>query len=490
MMLLQLSNIFSEIVFLRTPYLHCEMIELTKPDIILTGNSERYLSHVNSDNEAPAFQIYSYTHNATTKPSQEFIDAYRAITSPKAKNSRDFIEKLSQPPKNKAFIVGPSHAVRWKQHVKNGTLDFPKSIDNLVGFGGAPIWSKQLFDLAHQKSIDDNKLLLMVGDFRFGNEICLSANKNSSDILTNGYVGISAQAINEANDSYMHDRSVKALELWNKTFSKNIKFIFWDLLCRQIQDRLCGRHVINKTYKHPHWNLESLQRLIPDEKLIDLSPLAHTPMHEAVRLFIDSSSHPSQIGYQFITNCFIHGMKAIAAFDKAVTDVEQVIFTTAKDALKRKGKPIILCGRSVWIDTLVRYLGAAGVRRLETLGISLVPFNSQIGNPIRSASDIPASGTAELIYISENGVASDLPELIQNQLSSLGYTLTAKNCIAWESSCIELIKKRNETPRCISDQPFVNNTIKHTLELNDADVELGPFGYPSMTGIIRLLTTI
>lgn len=488
MMLLQLSNVFSEIVFLRTPFFHCEMIELIKPDIILTGNAERYLSHVNSDDDAPAFQIYSYTHNTATKPSQDFIDAFRAITSPKAKTSKEFIEKLSQPLSKDTLIVGPSHAVRWKQHVKNRVLDAPKSIDNLVGFGGAPIWSKQLFELVRQKSIDGSKFLLMVGDFRFGNGICLTPNKNNSELFTNGYAGINPEALSEENDCYMLEKSLKALELWNKTFSNNIRFLFWDLLCRQIQDRLCGRHVANKIYKHPHWNLESLQRSLPSENLIDLSPITHLPMHEAVRLFIDSSSHPSQIGYHFITNCFVYGMKAIPAFEKAVNNVEEVIFATAKDAIKRKGRPIILVGRSVWIDTFVRYLGSAGVERLARFGMSLVPFNSQLGHPIRSVMDIPINGTAQLIFVSENGVVADLPELVQNGLSSRCYKITATNSIAWELSCIELIKKRNETPRCLSGQTFVNNTSKRTLELNDADVELGPFGYPSMTGIIRLLT--
>jgi hypothetical protein len=490
LMLTHFSKVFSEIVFLRTPYLHVEMVQLVKPDIILTGNSERYLADVSPDSNAPAFQMYSYTHNSATKPSATFISAFRAVTSPTATNSKKYFDQIFNEYPQPKMIVGPSHIVRWGEHIKANLLDRPASVKDLVGYGGAPVWSKKLFDIAVNSAQPDRKLLLMVGDFRFGNEVCLKPSPDAFPVLISGFSGINARAISAANDAFMLKKATQALEIWNNTFNNNIRFLFWDLFCRQVQDRLAGRYISEKKYLHPSWNLVPLQSMLPRNRVIDLAPLLNLPMHEAMRLFIDSSSHPSYIGYLFITNCFSHESNAITAYNKACFDVEKTIFSSISALIEKKQAPVTLLGRSVWIDTLLRYLGPSGWEKARTLGLTIAPMNGQIGYSLNIHQIIQNTGNSELFFISENGCLSDLPNLDRSLLPETIALDEGINTLAWEASCAEVITQRNETPRSLHGAPIAKNARNQISDLSNADVELGPFGYPTISGIVKVLNHI
>lgn len=490
LMLKQFSKIFKEVIFLRTPYLHNEMIELIIPDIILTGNSERYLAEVASDLDAPAFQLYAYTHNAVSKPSFIFINSFGAVTSPNAAASKIFIKNIFDDLSQPKIIAGPSHMVRWGQHLKNGLVDRPSSVADLVGFGGAPIWSKKLIDSVENLTSIDTKILLMVGDFRFGNEICLHSSRETLPLFSSGFSGISSNAITQENDVFMLEKCKKALDVWNGKFNNKIHFIFWDLFCRQVQDRLAGRHISNKKYLHPNWNLAPIQALVPADKLIDLTPLLTLPMHEAVRLFIDGSSHPSHIGYLFIINSFIYGSDTVTAYNKAVYDVEKMIFSTVDLMLERRSTPVTICGRSVWLDTLIRYLGSSGVDILAEKGLTLVPFNSQIGHINNNSIEKLTQANSELYFVSEHGLISDVPSAYEPTFRDMEWVPTPKNSFAWESSCASIISKRNEKPHSLFGQLNPESAQVPLLDLSDADVELGPYGYPTISGILKFLNQI
>ncbi|AHI98204.1 hypothetical protein ACEV9E_10650 [Vibrio parahaemolyticus] len=53
-----LSLVYKRVIFCRTRYFHKEVFDNINPDIVLTGNAERYLSHVNSDDRAALFNCY------------------------------------------------------------------------------------------------------------------------------------------------------------------------------------------------------------------------------------------------------------------------------------------------------------------------------------------------------------------------------------------------------------------------------------------------
>ncbi|WP_020412110.1 hypothetical protein [Microbulbifer variabilis] len=86
-MLSILAYYFNEILFLRTPYFHTEMYNLYRPDVVFTGNVERYLSKVTCDNEARPFFMYRYAKSSEDygNETKGFSDIYGSLLS--AKNS-------------------------------------------------------------------------------------------------------------------------------------------------------------------------------------------------------------------------------------------------------------------------------------------------------------------------------------------------------------------------------------------------------------------
>nr|GFC78604.1 hypothetical protein [Tanacetum cinerariifolium] len=241
-----------------------------------------------------------------------------------------------------------------------------------------------------------------------------------------------------------------------------------------------------KKYEHPNWNLAPLQSTLPAEQVIDVAPLLRLPMHEVMRLFIDGSSHPSYIGYQFILNCFVYGSSAMTAYNKAVHDVETLIFNAVKNLIKRKNAPLIMCGQSVWLDTLMRYLGPSGTVKAQSLGLALIPFNPQLGYSTGAVESLLGENV-ETVIITDNGALSDLPARFQTLINDGQLTRPASSHVAWEASCQEIIRARNETPRSLHGTLMAVSSSARRVEVSDADVELGPFAYPTISGIIKLL---
>lgn len=77
---------FQEIIFVRTPFLYEELIDLISPDIILTGNAERYCCGIPNDFDSGNFFYYKkYLENYN--PSNDFVKAFTSILSFKYKNN-------------------------------------------------------------------------------------------------------------------------------------------------------------------------------------------------------------------------------------------------------------------------------------------------------------------------------------------------------------------------------------------------------------------
>jgi hypothetical protein len=55
-----LSHCAQEIMFLRTPYLHMELVNSAKPDLVITQNAERYLPSTLPDAERPVFFLMPF----------------------------------------------------------------------------------------------------------------------------------------------------------------------------------------------------------------------------------------------------------------------------------------------------------------------------------------------------------------------------------------------------------------------------------------------
>jgi hypothetical protein len=478
------SRVFQQTVFLRSPFLHPEMIEFIKPNYLLTGNAERYLANVTSDNNASPFFLYSLFNCSGNKEDRSFLNTYRSILTPELESSKSFTNKLLSSTSSDKLIVGPSHIVRWKNHRRHGLLDTPCDEGAFVGFGGAPIWSKRLFESAVSLAKPEQEILYMVPDFRFGNSVAVGMSELPAGAFLDGHSGIDSKALTLNNDRLMYQLCMKALPHWRNKFPNTIRFCFWDLLCRQIQDRLLKKHVSTKKYVHPVWNLKEIQDAYPTENVIDLTPLLGEPMHELNCLYIDSSSHPSQIGYKTIENCFIHKMDALSAYTKARNDVSSQIIE-ASQRLILTNKPFkLLTGSSVWLDTLARYLGQKGIQTLIHAGICIKPSHTPPAYPVELAEEFIAAGDHDIIYISENGVSAD------HSVASPHRATNHVKFIAWEASCDHVIRSRNERPQSVYGNIISPTHALGILVLNDEDVELGPFGYPTINGLLKVLSNI
>lgn len=97
LMLRHLSGIFTRVICLRTRFYHREMVELIEPDIIFTGNAERYLSRVYSDENALPFALYRASRGVAEPFEPDFLEAWRSVSSPRAAQSRAFLASRGVP---------------------------------------------------------------------------------------------------------------------------------------------------------------------------------------------------------------------------------------------------------------------------------------------------------------------------------------------------------------------------------------------------------
>ena len=94
-MLPHLSAVFSRVILLRTRFMHSEMLALIKPDVVFTGNAERYLADVAPDSEAFGFELYSELRQMTSlREDAAFLAAWRAVTSPRSAFAHDYFAGL------------------------------------------------------------------------------------------------------------------------------------------------------------------------------------------------------------------------------------------------------------------------------------------------------------------------------------------------------------------------------------------------------------
>lgn len=381
----------------------------------------------------------------------------------------------------KTLIVGPSHVVRWRNMLsfkEDGRA--PQEL-HFIGFGGAPVWSakNRAETMAVVNSYD--RIVLLVGDFRFGNSICLSSVR-PSEIFVDSPPGIVHAAISRENDEWLYNRSKKAIQAWCEDIPNKLTILFWDLLCRQIKDRLEGRHINGRSYRHPTWNLESTLAHF-SASAYDLRPILAEPMHEAMKLFIDDSVHPSQIGYEFMTNLIFGGYVAGQAFHLARSDVTNQIIKQVLDC--RRGRPgsILLTGRSVFINTLARYFGPGGLPDLARKGIDVVLLDKQLGHPPPDPRRVyEVTEEKKLCIITRSGANEEVSSVFPGNTVQLLGSKRKPLHIIWEASCADVITSRGEVPTVI----FRGNECGHNALsglVRSEHVELGRDAQPTFLGL-------
>ena len=93
-MIAPLAFLFREVVFLRTPYLHAEMVQQIKPHLLVTSNVERYLSHVLPDGDRASFFLMNALGRGT--PAQRnSAEVFSAMLGAETAVHRKFLDKLA-----------------------------------------------------------------------------------------------------------------------------------------------------------------------------------------------------------------------------------------------------------------------------------------------------------------------------------------------------------------------------------------------------------
>jgi hypothetical protein len=90
-----LSLFFSEILFIRSPYMHFEIVDAFKPSHMLSANAERYLTGTPSDKGAPLALLMASLEGKTMDPTPQYYEALDAALQPGSIRSRVFWSKFS-----------------------------------------------------------------------------------------------------------------------------------------------------------------------------------------------------------------------------------------------------------------------------------------------------------------------------------------------------------------------------------------------------------
>jgi hypothetical protein len=388
------------------------------------------------------------------------------------------------------FVIGPSHAIRWKRHVRDGVVRCDLPPEAILGLGGAPIWSRRLFEAARRHVAKGGAVGVMVGDFRFGNAIALAPEQEAGALFQDGFLAIDAGALTPEIDRRMQARGLAAVRSWQDSFGAKVRFIFWDLFGRQVFGRLAGRHIGGGRYQHPVFDYSQTVAQFPEADIVDLSPLLRQPTREVRRLFIDQGCHPSQIGYIFLNEALLKGRDVATAYREAVTEVETGLFALARRVSGARGGPVLITGRSIWLITLANYMGRTGMVRLAHEGLVLAPLVPVRGQPgiAQILQEVPLERCARVV-LSAGG--RDLSAPLARAFGTPVSFWRDLPHVDWETATSPAITARGETPRhplARGTEPQAETVI--TPDLAAHMVEQGPPGMPSWTGLVHLLEQI
>lgn len=232
------------------------------------------------------------------------------------------------------LIVGPSHVVRWENGVDNKTL---KGLNNTsyYGFGGLPIWDEELLKYIEGNQDRFDEIVILVGDFRFGN--------NFQFVEGIRYTGIEKKYISFENDEFLYKKCLRALGELSKISS--VSFIFWDLAIREYENRKKSKYCIDNLYKHPIWNLYELESKFKDHTL----SMSQILQYDLDFLFIDSSLHPSVLGFDFLRTLILEKdvSSSLLSCLRLRKNISDYLFTNEE---------IVICGVSKLYRALLMYV--------------------------------------------------------------------------------------------------------------------------------------
>ncbi|MBF0817689.1 hypothetical protein E4U02_14880 [Microbacterium paludicola] len=147
-------------------------------------------------------------------------------------------------------LAGPSHVTRLRFAIDQGETAPPRREVVFHDRPGESVASPFFQEPAVVEGAED--VVLMVGDFRFGNRRLVD------DRQPGAYNGIEKDLISRANDRALYADSLAALDRIVEQ-KPSIRLLFWCLAGRELQNRLEGRYMSGGEYRHPVWNLADVE---------------------------------------------------------------------------------------------------------------------------------------------------------------------------------------------------------------------------------------
>lgn len=92
--LLLLANVYSEILFCRSRYMHEEIAHMFQPDHMISSSAERYFSKVRRDKDASRFNLIYGLREHRYSNALDFYKAYDAALNPGSQIHRRFIDRI------------------------------------------------------------------------------------------------------------------------------------------------------------------------------------------------------------------------------------------------------------------------------------------------------------------------------------------------------------------------------------------------------------
>lgn len=357
---------------------------------------------------------------------------------------------------DKVLVIGPSHVVILEYFIKNKVLPDIRNEIDFVGISGCPIWHDKIISNL-DLYVNYKKVIFIVGDFRFGNGVLEDSPKGRT-------VGIEKKLINNDNDLKLYQRSMGALSLIRERLEGKVKFVFWDLILRENRNRLNGFYYESGCYKHPIWNYEEIQYKFADCS-IDFTDVISLP--SLLSFYVDSSNHPSILGY--------------ALFYKIFFDVLDEITCVSKSFLEG----FILAASSLHFPLGKKVAVIGDVKNPKESSSFVQVANSYFKKKITSLPNLILSrtfiseglidrGVTEVIVVSSldfNSIDENYKEVIEH-IASLNNILKEQGVIDvkwlfWECSIKDLIFGRDSKLSEVKSELLSQEVYVMDLELDD-----------------------
>jgi hypothetical protein len=361
-----------------------------------------------------------------------------------------------------------------------------------LGFGGAPIWSKSLWDQAaalYKKKA--TQIVLIVGDARFGNSIFgVEGAAETSDIFVDGFDSIKRDYIGVHNDRCLFKRAEQAIDAYVNVYGDAVKVIYWDAICRRISDLLHKRHIVDGAYCHPSWGpaypgASRGKSVFPMHLLVEKK----YPLGELSRLFIDESNHLSYVGYLFLTDLIQGSDDVSKSFDLARERMVHELLGPLKNVAN--GRRLLIAGDSVWISVLRRTLGPRGIEELKLVGVNVQATGfgngkqNQIGNitPYDRFLFVSHERSLDNFLLNNPSLADGLREHENNAIVYIPWEPIVSRILVGD----KLITSRGNIEG--ADDALLHGLFGQTFANEDIRrlIELGHRGEPNWLGVVKIL---